>query len=57
MITHEGYFIALDGALMVVAVGCFNLFHPSWLLKRDEDQDVREFSMESSLKDDTVGDE
>ncbi|MCJ1428938.1 hypothetical protein MMC29_006849 [Sticta canariensis] len=57
LITHEGYFIALDGALMVVAVGCFNLFHPSWLLKRDEDQDVRDFSMESSLKDDMVGNE
>lgn len=57
LILHEGYFIALDGALMVVAVGCFNLFHPSWLLERDKDQDVRDFSMEPSLKDSTVGDE
>ena len=32
LITHEGYFIALDGALMVLAVGVFNFAHPGWLL-------------------------
>lgn len=57
LITHEGYFIALDGALMVVAVGCFNLFHPSLLLKGDKDQDVMEFSMEPSAKGDSVADD
>jgi hypothetical protein len=32
LITHEVYFIALDGATMVVAVAIFNVFHPAWLL-------------------------
>lgn len=57
LITHEGYFIALDGALMVAAVGCFNLLHPHLLLKGGDDRDVGEYSMEPSLKDDMVGDE
>ena len=29
LITHEAYFAVLDGALMVMAVGVFNIFHPS----------------------------
>ena len=33
LITHEPYFISLDGAMMVVAVGVFNLLHPAWLLR------------------------
>lgn len=33
LITHEPYFIVLDGAMMVVAVGVFNFFHPAWLLQ------------------------
>lgn len=32
VITHEVYFIVLDGAMMVIAVGIFNIFHPGWLL-------------------------
>ncbi|KAJ5818502.1 RTA1 domain protein [Penicillium riverlandense] len=32
LITHEKYFVALDGAMMVVAVGIFNVLHPGWLL-------------------------
>lgn len=32
LITHEKYFIGLDGAMMVVAVGIFNVLHPGWLL-------------------------
>ncbi|KAJ5239951.1 hypothetical protein N7468_004570 [Penicillium chermesinum] len=32
LITHEVYFIALDGAMMVIAVGVFNFLHPGWLL-------------------------
>lgn len=32
LITHESYFIALDGAMMVVAVVVFNVCHPGWLL-------------------------
>ena len=33
LITHEPYFISLDGAMMVVAVGVFNILHPAWLLR------------------------
>ncbi|KAF9770298.1 hypothetical protein IL306_012177 [Fusarium sp. DS 682] len=29
LITHERYFIALDGAMMVIAVAVFNLIHPA----------------------------
>lgn len=36
LITHEKYFIALDGAMMVVAVAVFNLLHPGWLLPGQE---------------------
>lgn len=34
LITHESYFIGLDGAMMVVAVAVFNVLHPGWLLPR-----------------------
>lgn len=32
LITHESYFIGLDGVMMVIAVGIFNICHPGWLL-------------------------
>ncbi|RDH28686.1 RTA1 like protein-domain-containing protein [Aspergillus welwitschiae] len=32
LITHEKYFIAFDGAMMVATVTVFNVFHPAWLL-------------------------
>jgi hypothetical protein len=32
LITHESYFIGLDGIMMIIAVGVFNLCHPGWLL-------------------------
>lgn len=32
LITHERFFIAMDGAMMAPAVGVFNFFHPGWLL-------------------------
>ena len=32
LITHEVYFIALDGAMMVVSVAIFNFLHPGWML-------------------------
>lgn len=34
LITHEGYFIGLDAAVMVVAVGVFNFIDPAVLLPR-----------------------
>ncbi|KAJ5504542.1 hypothetical protein N7463_007416 [Penicillium fimorum] len=36
LITHESYFIGLDGVLMVIAAGVFNVFHPGWLLSSVE---------------------
>ncbi|KAJ5105918.1 RTA-like protein [Penicillium alfredii] len=36
LITHESYFIGLDGAMMVVAVAIFNVLHPGWLLPSSE---------------------
>ncbi|PWY81601.1 RTA1-domain-containing protein [Aspergillus sclerotioniger CBS 115572] len=35
LITHQIYFIVLDGIMMVMAVGIFNIFHPGWLLPSD----------------------
>ncbi|KAF9629483.1 putative rta1 domain protein [Lasiodiplodia theobromae] len=32
LITHEVYFVVLDGAMMVCAVAVFNLVHPGWFL-------------------------
>jgi hypothetical protein len=32
LITHESYFIALDGAMMVISVAVFNVLHPGWML-------------------------
>ncbi|CAG8365928.1 unnamed protein product [Penicillium salamii] len=36
LITHESYFIALDGAMMILSVAIFNLLHPGWLLPREK---------------------
>lgn len=30
LITHESYFIGLDGVMMVMAVGVFNIVQPRW---------------------------
>ncbi|PYH90125.1 RTA1-domain-containing protein [Aspergillus ellipticus CBS 707.79] len=35
LITHEIYFVVLDGVMMVLAVGVFNIFHPGWLLPKN----------------------
>lgn len=35
VMTHEVFFIVLDGVMMIVAVGVFNVFHPGWLLPSD----------------------
>ncbi|KAJ5234681.1 RTA1-domain-containing protein [Penicillium citrinum] len=37
VMTHEVFFIILDGVMMVVAVGIFNIFHPGWLLPSESD--------------------
>ncbi|UPK93076.1 hypothetical protein LCI18_004011 [Fusarium solani-melongenae] len=50
LITHEGYFIALDASLMIVAVGIFNFLDPVFLLP---DKDIREgvFASEHEMSD------
>ncbi|KAI4233777.1 MAG: hypothetical protein LQ349_004210 [Xanthoria aureola] len=44
LITHQVYFVVLDGALMVAAVGVFNIWNPGWLLrsapKRPESEEM-----------------
>lgn len=42
LITHEVYFVVLDGAMMVLAVGIFNLFHPALFGLRDVRKGVRD---------------
>lgn len=37
LITHESYFIGLDGAMMIVAVAVFNFVHPGWFLPDTKD--------------------
>jgi RTA1 like protein len=34
LITHEAYFIALDGSMMAPAVGIFILIHPAWFMPK-----------------------
>lgn len=54
LITHEVYFVVLDGVMMVLAVVVFNVFHPGWLLPEKEDSKLEEkgstsrFAMEMS---------
>ncbi|EXM13299.1 RTA-like protein [Fusarium oxysporum f. sp. vasinfectum] len=43
LITHERYFIALDGAMMVIAVGIFNFIHPATFLPRSSAEDTGEW--------------
>lgn len=49
LITHESYFVGLDGAMMVVAVTVFNVLHPGWLLPSD--------NQTNALKREVSGDE
>ncbi|CRG85911.1 putative protein C17G6,02c [Talaromyces islandicus] len=39
LISHERYFIALDGAMMVLAVVVFNIIHPGWLMPKHKTVD------------------
>lgn len=43
LITHEQYFIGLDGAMMVIAVGIFNFIHPARFLPRSSTEDTGEW--------------
>ncbi|KAG4263681.1 hypothetical protein FPRO04_11342 [Fusarium proliferatum] len=43
LITHEQYFIGLDGAMMVIAVGIFNFIHPASFLPRSSTEDTGEW--------------
>ena len=57
LITHEPYFIVLDGAMMVVAVSVFNVLHPAWLLRtRGPEYDER-FEMTESQEGAKLDDE
>lgn len=44
LITHEVYFVGLDGVLMLLAVAVFNFVHPGWFLPmRKEEFQSEEF--------------
>jgi len=36
LITHQRYFIALDGSMMVPAVSIFNFVHPAWFMPKQK---------------------
>ncbi|KAJ5887840.1 hypothetical protein N7495_007881 [Penicillium taxi] len=36
LITHESYFIGLDGAMMILAVAVFNFLNPGWLIPKSK---------------------
>ncbi|KAF3913416.1 hypothetical protein ABW20_dc0109576 [Dactylellina cionopaga] len=38
LITTERFFIALDGAMMIIAVGVYNILHPALLLPNPKDK-------------------
>jgi len=40
LITTERYFIVLDGAMMVGAVGVFNIARPGWATLASKDSDI-----------------
>jgi hypothetical protein len=44
LITTQRYFIALDGAVMVGAVGVFNIARPGWSNITDESSEIKEES-------------
>ncbi|KAJ5888692.1 RTA1-domain-containing protein [Penicillium taxi] len=50
LITHEVYLVAMDGAMMVIAVGVFNIFHPGWLLPNDVEYHLPKFQPSLELK-------
>ncbi|RBR15527.1 hypothetical protein FVER53590_25993 [Fusarium verticillioides] len=43
LVTHERYFIALDGTMMVIAVGVFNFVHPATFLPPSLAEDAGEW--------------
>lgn len=45
LITHEVYFAVLDGALMALSVGVFNIFFPARYLTGEAELDIRDHEM------------
>jgi hypothetical protein len=43
LITHEVYFVVLDGVMMVIAVAVFNFAHPGWLIPADKNFSLPKF--------------
>ncbi len=44
LLNHEVYFIVLDGAMMVVCGGIFNLVNPGWFLEKGKESRMRDSS-------------
>lgn len=51
LITHESYFIGLDGVMMIIAVGVFNVCHPGWLLPSKAETSLPQYQKTSTNSD------
>ena len=51
LITHESYFIGLDGIMMIIAVGVFNVCHPGWLLPSESEISLPHYRKTSTNSD------
>jgi hypothetical protein len=49
LITHQIYFVILDGMMMALAVGVFNFVHPGWLLSPKSEFDMPKEVSNASL--------
>ncbi|KAJ5369017.1 RTA1-domain-containing protein [Penicillium cataractarum] len=55
LITHESYFIGLDGVMMIIAVGVFNVCHPGWLLPSKAEISLPQYQKTSTNSDVEMG--
>lgn len=51
LITHESYFIGLDGVMMIIAVGIFNIFQPRWANRSVEENGQKRVVSEEEMVD------
>ena len=54
LITHEVYFAVLDGALMALAVGVFNVFFPTRYLSGEPEADKVSYGSSRDLSQEVV---
>lgn len=54
LITHESYFIGLDGVMMVIAVGVYNVVQPRWAEGRRGNEGHKRAGSEEEMVDRVV---